>query len=60
MKFVFKSFQMNTHNKKQKRIKPGSPVYYRELRQKLRKTIANIPIPESTIEKPGFSALQQK
>jgi hypothetical protein len=43
-----------------KRIKPGSPVYYRELRLNLRKTIANIPIPESAIEKPGFSGHQQK
>jgi hypothetical protein len=42
------------------RTKPGSPVYYRQLRLNLRKTIANIPIPESAIEKPGFSALQQK
>ncbi|WP_156166664.1 hypothetical protein [Pedobacter sp. BMA] len=42
------------------RTKPGSTVYYRELRLNLRKTIANIPLPESAIEKPSFSVHQQK
>lgn len=42
------------------RTKPGSPVYYRELRLNMQKKIANIPIPKSVIEKPGFSGLQQK
>ncbi|WP_316846844.1 hypothetical protein [Pedobacter psychrodurus] len=41
------------------RTKPGSSGYYRELRLNLRRTIANIPIPESAIEKPGFSGHQK-
>jgi hypothetical protein len=42
------------------RTKPGSPVYYRKSRLNLRRTIANIPIPKSAIEKPGYSGHEQQ